>query len=93
MTAVRRPADLAWQEVSLHSLYTTGPCDATGWFDRVALLAGRMIDGVQRRQFLHGSRPLAWLASGGELAADHRPGLVDRATPVRIEKTAGLVKR
>ena len=88
-----RPVDLSLAGgVSLHSLYTIRRLDATRRFDRSGPDHGRTINRVQRRQFLHGSCPLTWLACRGELAADVGARLVDRAMAIGIEKTAGLVK-
>ena len=51
-----------------------------------------LIDRPQRRQILHGPSSLTGLAPRGEFTADLRSSFVDRAPPIRIEKTAGLVK-
>lgn len=87
-----RPAGNAWQGVS-HSIpyYRNPPVQASLPVGPTRSIS-RAIDRAQGRQILHGPRPLTGLAPRGEFTTDLGSRFVDRAPPIRIEKTAGLVK-
>ena len=62
-----------------------------------ALRGGYAIDlasriGARGSLLEHGLRPLTGIAFHGEITADLGSRFVDRAPPIHIEKTAGLVK-